>query len=59
MEQEELRILSPQEFDALTPDEQRAYMRRLAHRAVEKNRQALDMLANYDRDDAVAARRAL
>ena len=46
-----LRILKPQELDALTPEERREYMRAVAHRVAEEDREALDMLAAYDRGE--------
>lgn len=49
------RILKPQEYDALTPDGQREYMRSIAQYVADENREALDMLASYDRGEVPAA----
>jgi hypothetical protein len=56
MEQKRPRILKPQEYDALTPDEQRDYMRAIAKCVADENREALEMLAAHDRGEVPAVR---
>lgn len=51
------RVLSLQEIEGLTHEQRKAYMRRLGRRAIRENREALDLLAAYDRGEPVAAGR--
>ena len=46
-----MHIFTPAEIRALTPEDRHAYIRTLAQRAAEENREALDMLAAYDRGE--------
>jgi acyl-CoA reductase-like NAD-dependent aldehyde dehydrogenase len=50
-----IRILSPEEVRALSPEQRRAYLRAVAEKVVEKNREMTAILAAYDQKEPTTA----